>query len=172
MTVPLLHQVYGGAAPQRVGLMHPSIAPYGAYACASGESVVISIQSEREWASFCVAVLGRESLVADPRFSTNVLRCENRPALDVEIDRVFSSLSRAALVARLQEANIAFGAVNSVADLAVHPQLRRASVDTPSGAIELVAPPVRSAGQGPRLRPVPALGEHSEAIRREYQGRA
>jgi crotonobetainyl-CoA:carnitine CoA-transferase CaiB-like acyl-CoA transferase len=169
MTVPLLHQTYGGEAPQRVGLMHPSIAPYRAYSCAGGEQVVISIQSEREWANFCTAVLAREDLVDDPRFRSNVARCANRPALDDEIDRVFTALSREALTARLQRARIAFGAVNSVADLAAHPQLRRASVATASGAIDVVAPPVRIAGEMPRLRPVPALGEHGEAIRREYQ---
>ncbi len=172
MTVPLLHQVYGGEAPPRVGLMHPSIAPYGTYACASGELVVISIQSEREWVKFCTAVLEQAALAADARFNTNVARCANRPALDDAINRVFAALDRPALAARLQSAGIAFGAVNSVADLAVHPQLRRAQVTTPSGAIDLVAPPVRVAGEPPRLRPVPALGEHSAALRREFQPRA
>lgn len=169
MTVPLLHQTYGGEAPHRVGLMHPSIAPYGAYTCAGGEQVVISIQSEREWANFCTAVLAREDLVDDSRFSSNVARCANRSALDDEIDRVFTALSRESLTARLHRARIAFGAVNSVADLAAHPQLRRALVATPSGVIDVVAPPVSIAGASPRLRPVPALGEHSEAIRTEYQ---
>jgi itaconate CoA-transferase len=168
MTVPLLHQTYGGKAPQRVGLMHPSIAPYGAYPCEGGELVVISIQSEREWANFCVDVLEREELIADPRFCSNVARCANRQALDVEIHRVFSAQQRNALTARLQQAKIAYGAVNSVADLAAHPQLRRVSVATPSGEIELVAPPVRVAGETPRLRAVPVLGEHSAAIRSEF----
>jgi itaconate CoA-transferase len=172
MTVPFLHQTCGGEAPQRVGLMHPSIAPYGAYTCAGGEQVVISIQSEREWANFCTAVLGREDLLDDPRFSSNVARCANRPALDDEINRVFTALSREALTARLHRARIAFGAVNTVADLAAHPQLRRASVATPSGLIDLVAPPVCIDGEAARLRPVPALGEHSETIRREYRDRA
>lgn len=169
MTVPLLHQTYGGEAPQRVGLMHPSIAPYGAFDCGDGEQVVMSIQSEREWANFCVAVLRREDLVADPRFSSNVARCANRPALDDEINRVFAALGRAELTARLRQARIAFGAVNSVSDLAVHPQLRRTPVATPSGVLDLVAPPVRIDRDLPRLRPVPALGEHSDAIRTEYR---
>ena len=56
MSVPLLHQVYGGAAPARVGIRHPSIAPYGAYALGDGSQIVISIQNEREW----VAVLCRD----------------------------------------------------------------------------------------------------------------
>jgi len=168
MTVPLLYQEHTGEAPPRVGLQHPSITPYGAYVCGGGEQVVIAIQNEREWRNFCERVLQRPDLVEDPQYCANVARCANRAALDQEINRVFATLSRTALAQRLAQANIAFGAVNSVADLARHPQLRRTPVLTASGAIELVAPPVRVAGEQASLRPVPALGEHSAAIRREY----
>ena len=169
MTVPLMHQDGTGEAPRRLGLNHPSIAPYGAYPCGDDEQVVIAIQNEREWAHFCNAVLARPDLVEDPLYETNVARCVNRPALDQEICQVFSALGRAELMERLSQAKIAFGAVNSVADLARHPQLRRTPVVTASGSVDLVAPPVRVGGTETRLRPVPALGEHSEAIRREYQ---
>ena len=168
MTVPLLHQQYGGAAPQRVGLNHPSIAPYGAYDCSGGEQVVISIQNEREWARFCADVLGRPGLAVDPRFDSNVVRCANRAALDIEIGAVFGALSREELAQRLREARIAFGAVNSVADLLQHEQLRRQSVDTPSGPVQLVAPPARTVGEAVSWRPVPAVGQHSAAVRDEF----
>lgn len=168
MTVPLLHQEYAGEPPPRVGLNHPSIAPYGAYTCKDRELVVISIQNDREWRNFCARVLGSEELADDPRFVTNLARCANRPALDEAINKVFALLDRAELAQCLLRAKIAFGAVNSVADLAQHPQLRRTAVATPSGSVELVAPPVRVDGEQPRLRPVPALGEHSDAIRREF----
>jgi len=169
MTVPLLHQEYAGEPPPRVGLNHPTIAPYGAYTCKDGELVVISIQNDREWVNFCAQVLGSEELAEEARFRTNVARCANRPALDETINKVFVLLDRADLAQRLMQAKIAFGAVNSVADLSQHPQLRRTSVATPSGPIELVAPPVRVEGKQSRLRPVPALGEHSEALRREFR---
>ena len=169
MTVPLLHQDYAGAAPQRVGLNHPSIAPYGAYVCAGGEQVVISIQNNREWASFCEQVLQRPDLVDAPDYRNNVDRCNNRPALDREINAVFGQLARTELMGQLQQAKIAFGSVNSVADLVQHQQLRRAPVSTPSGTVALVAPPVIAGGAQPALRPVPALGEHSDAIRGEFQ---
>jgi crotonobetainyl-CoA:carnitine CoA-transferase CaiB-like acyl-CoA transferase len=168
MTVPLLHQQYGGAAPQRVGLNHPSIAPYGAYACRGGELVVISIQNEREWLSLCENVLQQPGLAVDTRFASNVVRVANRAALDAEINGVFGTLSRTELCARLKAARIAFGAVNSVADLVRHPQLRRTEVDTPSGPVQLVAPPAIRAGEEVTLRPVPALGEHTGALRAEF----
>lgn len=169
MTVPLLHQEHAGEPPARIGLNHPSIAPYGAYACRDRELVVISIQNEREWVNFCNEVLENKTMAEDPRFRTNVERCANRPALDEAISKVFAPLKRADLVQRFLEAKIAFGAVNSIADFSQHPQLRRATVDTPSGPVDLVAPPVRVSGEKFTLRPVPALGEHGEAIRREFQ---
>ncbi len=171
MTVPLLHQDYTGHAPERVGLNHPSIAPYGAYACEGGDQVVISIQNNREWRNFCEQVLGRPELVDDPDYRNNVDRCANRPALDARIDAVFSRLSRAALTERLFDARIAFGSVNSVADLSRHQQLRRSEVATPSGAVSLVAPPVISSSGELPLRPVPALDEQGDAIRREFDSR-
>ena len=167
MTVPLLHQE-GGEAPRRVGLNHPSIAPYGAYSCLGGEQVVISIQNEREWLSFCKQVLGDADLATNDRFADNAARCNNRPALDQVIEQIFTGLSREELAQRLGAANIAYGAINSVEDLARHPQLRRVTVDTPSGPVDLVAPPAQS-GQGLCvLGAVPTLGAHSDAIRREF----
>ena len=171
MTVPLLHHDYTGQAPGRVGLNHPSIAPYGAYACAGGEQVVISIQNNREWKNFCEQVLVRPELVNDPDYRNNVDRCANRPALDRQINGVFARVSRPVLVQRLLDARIAFGSVNSVADLSHHQQLRRSQVATPSGTVALVAPPVISSAGDHALRPVPALGEQGDAIRREFESR-
>ncbi len=168
MNVPFLHQVYGGKAPERAGLNHPSIAPYGAYAAGDGGEVVISIQNQREWLRFCAQALGQAALAADPRFHDGPARVANRPALDREIAAVFGKLTRDEMVERLRAADIAYGAVNSVADLAAHPQLRRAAVDMPGGRIDLIAPPARVAGEERALGPVPALDQHGRAIREEF----
>jgi len=168
MTVPLLHHDYGGAAPGRVGLNHPTIAPYGAYQCMEEESVVLSIQNEREWQRFCDVVLENSALANDARFSANTRRCVNRPDLDAEIAQVFGKNSRAEILKRLQTAKIAFGALNSVADFSRHPQLRRQALEIHSGSIEVVAPPAIFSEQEYRPKAVPALGEHSESIRQEF----
>ena len=168
MTVPLLHHDYGGAAPERVGLNHPSIAPYGAYAAAGGREVVISIQNEREWRRLCAEVLEKAALAEDPRFRDNSARVENRPALDAEIAAVFGRLSFDDLVARLRAAGIAYGAINGVAELSRHPQLRRLGIDTPSGPLQVVAPPARVAGQETETARVPALDQQGAAIREEF----
>ncbi len=168
MNVPFLHQVYGGKAPERAGLNHPSIAPYGAYAAGDGGEVVISIQNQREWLRFCAEALAKPELAADPRFHDGPARVANRPALDREIAAVFGKLTRDQMIERLRAADIAYGAVNSVADLAAHPQLRRAAVDIPGGRIDLIAPPARVVGEERALGPVPALDQHGRALREEF----
>jgi crotonobetainyl-CoA:carnitine CoA-transferase CaiB-like acyl-CoA transferase len=168
MTVPLLHQDYGPGAPKRVGLNHPSIAPYGVYACKGGEEVVFSIQNEREWKRLVEEVLQRPEMLADARFADNTARVANRPALDAIIDEVFGALKREELTRRLFAAAIAYGAVNTPADLSAHPQLHRVTVETPSGPVNLVAPPVEIRGSDFDLGAVPALDQHGAALRREF----
>jgi itaconate CoA-transferase len=168
MAVPLLHHDYGGQAPRRLGLKHPSIAPYGAVATADGKAIVIAIQNEREWRRFCTAILGRPELAADPRFCDNDGRVANRAALDALVAAVFAGETREALGRRLKAAEIAFGNLNTVEDFARHPQLRRIATPTPEGAVEVPAPPAFAAAPGA----VPRLGEHSNAIRREFAAQA
>ncbi|MGE5766945.1 MAG: CaiB/BaiF CoA transferase family protein [Bacteroidota bacterium] len=168
MTVPLLHQDYGPGAPKRVGLNHPSIAPYGVYACKGGGEVVFSIQNEREWKRLVEEVLRRPEMLEDARFAGNSARVANRPALDAIIDQVFGALDRETLTKRLFDAGIAYGAVNTPADLSAHPQLRRVTVATPSGPVELVAPPVEIRGDDFDLGAVPAVDQHGAALRKEF----
>lgn len=168
MTVPLLHHDYGGKAPERVGLNHPSIAPYGGYQLGDGRQVVLSIQNEREWLLFCEGVLHRPEVATDERFSSNHCRVANRPALDALIAEIFQTLDHPEAIRRLNQARIAYGSLNQVADLSVHAQLRRITVPTPSGPVEAVAPPIQVRGEAFAPRPVPALGQHTDAIRREF----
>ena len=168
MTVPLLHHDYGGRAPERVGLHHPTIAPYGAYRCGDGRQIVLAIQNEREWVRFCSDVLGKDELAHDERFSSNSERCSNRSALDAEIARVLGALDAFSVIARLKTAGIAYASLNSVADLSLHSQLRRVEATTTSGVAALPAPPVRWAGKNSVTGAVPAIGAHNDAIRKEF----
>ena len=170
MTVPLLHQDYGDGAPPRVGLKHPSVAPYGAYESKDGQLVLISIQNEREWVKFCADVLGDASIATDKRFDSNVARVKNTPALDGIIAEKFRAASADALAERLRSAQIAFGRVNTVAQFSKHPQLRRVTVGTANGDVALPAPPAQFVGEERILRPVPSIGQHNDAIRREFAG--
>jgi itaconate CoA-transferase len=168
MSVPLLQYLYSGTEPKRIGMNHPSIAPYGAYPT-QGEPVVISVQNEREWRSFCENVLERPELADDPLYADIPRRTANRAKLDAEIATVFTALKREILLERLKRFGIAFGSLNSVESASRHPHLRRATVDTPAGPVDLIAPSVRRPGSAPEpLGPVPEVGAHTDAIRREF----
>lgn len=168
MTVPLLLHDYAGEGPARTGLSHPMIQPYGAFDTRGGPPILIAIQNEREFARFCGQVLDKPALNSDPRFSTNPARMEHVGELRETINAVFISMDRGTLIERLRAAQIAYGEVNDVSRLSTHPALRRTEVSTPSGTVNLVAPPVRANGALPQLGSVPALGEHSAAIRAEF----
>ncbi len=173
MTVPLLYTEGTGRTPARVGLAHPSICPYGAFATADGALVLLAIQNEREWAGFCAVFLDEAGLATKPGFDSNNIRVANRPAVDGHIADAFLRLSRDAAAARLRAANVAYGFVNDVPALAHHPALRRTTVQTPGGAAQIIAPPVIVDGHAPMLGPVPAIGEHTCMIRNEFsEGRA
>jgi crotonobetainyl-CoA:carnitine CoA-transferase CaiB-like acyl-CoA transferase len=168
MNVPLLQYDYAGTMPKRIGLNHPSIAPYGAYPTQGGGQILIAIQNEREFVRLAGEVLERPDMPTDPLFCNNEARCTNRPALDDIIIGAFTSVDRPTLIQRLRDAAIAFGEVNDLAGLSSHPALRRIEVDSPTGPVAMVAPPARHNGVTPDLGPVPAVGEHSKKIRKEF----
>ena len=156
MTVPLLHHDYGGRAPGRAGLAHPSIAPYEAFASADGDEIVIAIQNGREWARFCRHVLGEPDMAADPRFCSNGARVANRDALRGRIGGVFAGLATGRAVDLLDAAKIAYGVINGVDGLSSHPQLTRVAVATPGGPVEMPSPAVRF--DRCEVRPAPCRG--------------
>ncbi len=171
MNVPYLQYVYGGKAPDRAGLNHPTIAPYGAYECGDGKAVLFSIQNEREWLLFCADVLRRPELAGDPRFDSNPNRVAHRPALDEIIREVFATVSREAMVERLEAARVAYGRVSSMEDVARHPQNRHVTVDTPTGPVTCLAPGALVNDTLPAFGPIPALGQDTAALTAEFTAR-
>jgi itaconate CoA-transferase len=168
MNVPLLFYEGTGRAPDRLGLAHPSICPYGAFATTDGALVLISIQNEREWAEFCARFLDEPDLPQRTGFETNVIRVANRAVVDAHVGAAFAKLTRDGAATKLRAANTAFGFVNTVAEFAHHPALRRAIIATPNGDVSIAAPPVIVSDAARELGPVPAVGEHSAAIRAEF----
>ncbi len=167
MTVPLLYTEGTGQAPARVGLAHPSICPYGAFPLTDG-LVLLSIQNEREWASFCAIVLGDATLATRAGWDSNTARMAQRAVVDTRVGASLAPLGREQAAARLRQAGTAFGFVNDVTAFALHPALRRVTVQTPGGPASLVAPPALVDGVAPVLGPVPSVGEHSALIREEF----
>jgi len=165
MSVPMLQAQYGSGAPERVGLKHPSITPYGAFTSRDGREFVLSIQNEREWVNFCDRVLQQPALATNPSFVSNTERTRNRIALEALIQGVFSNLGYTQVVERLAAAQTAYGAINSVHDLIEHPQLRTRPMPVNGQMVELPAIPYITEWDDESYRPIPGVDEHGDAIR-------
>ena len=165
MGFPMYYAFDGAAPPPRAGAAHATIYPYGPFPTGDGKTVMLGLQNEREWQVFCAKVLGRPDLANDDRFSANPLRVEHRDALRAIIAERFATLDAAQLVALLEDAQIANAQVNGMAEVWAHPQLkargRWTEVATPAGAVPALLPPGLTEA---RMAPIPALGEHSEAV--------
>ena len=168
MNVPLMFFEGTGKTPARIGMAHPSLCPYGAFESKDGAQILISIQNEREWADFATHFLGDAGLTSRAEFATNMARVANRPMVDAHIAGVFASRTRSECVAALGAANTAYGFINGVEGLASHKALRRVVVETERGPVAMAAPAARFSDGARALGPVPALGAHTEAVRREF----
>ena len=164
MSVPLLHHDYAQKDSPRVGLSHASIYPYGSFDCSDGQVVAV-VQAPQEWVRFCTSVLRRPDLIHDPRFVDNPARVANRAELEAIIHPVFAAQTQAGMIAVLEEADLPWSRVSTVADLSAHPALRRMVGHVAGGDFAGAVSPLRRdlvAG------PVPELGQHTDAIRVEF----
>ena len=166
MNMPLMAHRYMGGAPERSGLKHSFIAPYGAFGCGDGGQVLLSVQNNREFMALCCEVLERPDLPNDPRFAQNPDRYVNRVVLDAIVSAYFLQYDTPQVLAKLDVANIANAQLNSVADLSEHPFLRNATAMIGGTEIEMAALPVQT--DGGRGIDVPGLGEQSAALRLEF----
>ncbi|MQS34497.1 CaiB/BaiF CoA transferase family protein [Streptomyces katsurahamanus] len=166
---PLHHGMHGGEPPARTGVAHAVIAPYDAYGTADGAQVLLSVQNDREWRRLAERILKRPELADDPRFATNTARTAHRELTDAEVARAIGGLGAEEAIGELEAAGIACARLNTVREVAGHPQLaardRWREVDSPAGPLRALLPPITLPG-GPeaRMGAVPALGEHTDAL--------
>ncbi|HEX7386582.1 MAG TPA: CaiB/BaiF CoA-transferase family protein [Castellaniella sp.] len=168
MGYPMYYGFDGAPPPPRNGAAHATIYPYGPFAAGDGKTVMLGLQNEREWRTFCEQVLQRPELTEDARFSSNSRRSANSDALRAIILDGFSTLTVDEVVARLDKAKIANGHLNDMAGVWHHPQLqarrRWATVQSPAGELPALLPPGADDVDDVRMDPIPAVGEHTQAI--------
>ncbi|PVX62717.1 CaiB/BaiF CoA transferase family protein [Paraburkholderia unamae] len=171
MGYPLYYAIDGQTPPQRTGASHATIYPYGPFKAGDGKTVMLGLQNEREWKRFCETVIQQPDLAEDGRFSANSRRVENRAELGRVIETAFGALTARQVIERLEEAKIASAQMNDMHAVWTHEQLaarqRWTRIATPAGAVDALYPPGVGQDDAPRMDPVPALGEHTDAILRE-----
>lgn len=167
--------LHGAAEPEPVGMGSPMVAPYGAYPTADGQTVVLGTTSDREWRRLAGDLLGRPDLVADQRYARNADRVALRDELDAIVGAWCGQRALADIQRLADDAGIGNARLNGVRDLAGHPQLaerrRWREVGTPSGPVPALVPPALGREWPVRDGRVPALGEHTAAIRAEVVAR-
>lgn len=168
MGFPMYYSFADAAPPQRCGASHATIYPYGPFPVGDGNTIMLGLQNEREWAIFCEKVLHDASLALDERFSANFKRHENRAALEHIIVTCFSQRTITEVTQLLEHAHIANARMNDMQDFWQHPQLkarnRWSTINSPTGSIPALLPPGINDQYTYKMAAVPALGEHSEAI--------
>jgi itaconate CoA-transferase len=164
---PLYYAFDGAPPPPRTGASHATIYPYGPFPTGGDGTVMMGLQNEREWLKFCEVVLQQPAVATDPRFTGNAQRVANRDALKGLITEAFASLTAPQVVERLEAAQIANARVNTMHEVWAHPQLkareRWREVGSPAGKLPAMLPP-GTWDEGPRMDPVPGLGEHTDSI--------
>ena len=171
MGFPMYYATDNAPPPPRTGASHATIYPYGPFLAGDGVSVMLGLQNEREWVSFCKTVLCMPELATDSHFNNNSLRNQNRTDLESIILSVFATLTASEVIQRLDDAAIANARMNNMADLWAHPQLqarkRWTQVDSPAGSLPALLPPGLQSGFEYTMGPIPSVGQHNAAILKE-----
>ena len=171
MGFPMYYATDNAPPPPRTGASHATIYPYGPFLAGDGVSVMLGLQNEREWVSFCKTVLCMPELATDSHFNNNSLRNQNRTDLESIILSVFATLTASEVIQRLDDAAIANARMNHMADLWAHPQLqarkRWTQVDSPAGPLPALLPPGLQSGFEYTMGPIPSVGQHNAAILKE-----
>jgi crotonobetainyl-CoA:carnitine CoA-transferase CaiB-like acyl-CoA transferase len=167
MTYPMLRHAYTGSPPPRLPTSHPAIAPYGAHKTKDGQ-VILGLQNEREWATFCQKVMGDPALQTDARFATMAQRCINRETLTAVIEAFFSDKTSAEVTDLLDRAGIANGRLNEPIDLWNHAQFaardKWREIQTEAGPVRALLPPAQFTDQEAAMGDVPSIGQHTVQV--------
>jgi itaconate CoA-transferase len=167
MTYPMLRQAYTGSPPPRLPTSHPAIAPYGAHKTKDGQ-VILGLQNEREWATFCQKVLGNSAIQTDPRFATMAQRRATREALTATIEDFFSDKTSEEVAVLLDEAGIANGRLNEPIDVWNHVQFEARdkwrTVQTERGPVRALLPPFIFTDEEAAIGDVPSVGQHTDEV--------
>ncbi|MDO5697985.1 MAG: CaiB/BaiF CoA-transferase family protein [Dermatophilus congolensis] len=160
-------QLYGGRQIPRMGLSHASIAPYDAYPTLDGQ-ILIGVQNDRGWQVLTRDVFGRPDLADHERLATNPLRVANRKECDQVVAENTRRFTTAEIDAKLAEVGVPAAQINDMTGLIDHPQLserdRWRQIDTPSGPIRAILPPMTFSDVELPMGSVPALGGDTRQI--------
>ena len=166
-----------GWVRQPQGAALKTAAPTNTYPCADGKWLAIAGNSDLIFRRL-MAAIGRPELAEDPRFATNIRRCENVGELDAAIAAWTRTLPAAEAEAVLVEADVPCSRLYDIRDCAEDPHFQAREMvmrveDPLLGPVLHPSAPFRLDGVGPRdmVRWTgPAVGAHNDFVFRELLG--
>ncbi|MDY6999068.1 MAG: CaiB/BaiF CoA-transferase family protein [Actinomycetota bacterium] len=168
MGYQLTYTQHSGIDQQPLGMSSPAVAPYGSYATADGQTVVLGTTNDGEWQRLAREILHRNDLADDERFAGNAGRVAHRALLDEAIGAWCAQHDLADIQKTADDAGIGNSRYNVPSEVVAHPQLqardRWREVQTERGAIQALLPPAVIDGYESPMGAVPALGQHTDAV--------
>ena len=166
-----LKYMHNGDVPERVGMRHHLLTPYGPHRTGDDQYINFAVLSDDHFHTFCEEIIERPELIEDERFETNEKRVENRDAFEPIVEEAIASKPRDYWAERLEAASIPWGDVNEIDDVVNHPVTEHLGMirelETDDGPIEVVDNPLQMEKAALRCDTLPDLGQHSEEVLRE-----
>lgn len=162
------HYWHQGEEPERIGMRHHYVTPYGPYLARNGKYVNLAVATAKDWEVFCRIVIERPDILEDPRYATVEARRQNRAVLEEAIEKIFLGRDHNKWLERLKKAELPYGEVRGIAEVLAHPQAVARQlireVESPVGRVPVIASPLRLSQSPARYNRIPDLGEDTEAV--------
>jgi formyl-CoA transferase len=161
-----------GQRPPRLGNAHPTVTPYQPIR-ARDKMMIIAVGTERLWQRFCKLLGIEDSVMLDPRFSTNAQRNIHRADLIALIERILVERDAGEWIEAFVSEGIPAGPINfpdhTLQDEHIKARDMIVELEHPLiGMVKSIALPVHFSESGPMYRRYPPrLGEHDREIRAE-----
>ena len=163
-----LKYIHNDEIPERVGMRHHLLTPYGPHQTADDQYINFAVLSEGHYEVFCQDIIERPDLLEDERFESNEKRVENREAFEPIVEEIIASEPRDYWADRLEAAGLPWGDVNTIDDVVEHPVTEHLDMvrdlETDEGPIEVIDNPLNMEKASIRCDTLPDLGEHSEEL--------
>lgn len=163
-----LKYLHNDELPERVGMRHHLLSPYGPHRTADDQYVNFAVLSDAHYRVFCTDVIERPDLLEDERFNTNENRVENREEFEPLVEEEIAAQPRDYWAERLEDAGLPWGDVNHIDDVVNHPVTQHLgmlrSVETEDGPVEVMDNPIDFGNAEVRCDAMPDLGEDNRAV--------
>ncbi len=158
--------------PRQAGNNHPTSIPTGVFKTADGH-INIASTGAKIWARFCNAA-GAKDLLEHPNYQNGADRSKHRDALNADMEKYTVKRTSAEWIELLNEAGVPCGPIYSIDEVYADPQVVHLGMAAPvktkdKSKLQMARQPMSLSRTPSKLvAPPPALGEHTNAVLKEF----